>query len=97
MIDTLTQTKAALTEILALTGWSQREVSRRCDIAPATICRILSGRITKTPSADDRAAVHELLQYVHRTILCEMCNGTGIIASVGPCPLCRAQPHGEKA
>jgi transcriptional regulator with XRE-family HTH domain len=97
MIDTLMQTKAALTEILALTGWSQREVSRRCDIAPATICRILSGRITKTPSADDRAAVHELLQYVHRTILCEMCNGTGIIASVGPCPVCRAQPDGDKA
>lgn len=97
MIDTLTQTKAAITEILRLTGWSQREVARRCEIAPATICRILSGRITQTPSATDRAAVNELLQYVHRTVLCDMCNGTGIIASVGPCPVCRAQPQGEKA
>lgn len=92
MIDTLTQTKEALHEILRLTGWTQREVARRCEIAPAIICRILSGRIIRTPSAKDREKVSALLAYVHHTILCDVCNGTGIIASVGPCPACRVQP-----
>jgi transcriptional regulator with XRE-family HTH domain len=97
MIETLKQAQAALNEILFVTGWSQREVARRCNIAPATICRILSGRITQTPSAENRASINELLEHVQRTVLCDMCNGTGIIASVGPCPVCRAQPDGDKA
>jgi transcriptional regulator with XRE-family HTH domain len=89
MPETLQQTIAAFREVMQLTGWSQREISRRTGMTPSTICRILNGQITHTPCKKTRRRLGTLLAYVYRTQLCDVCNGTGIIPSVGYCPQCK--------
>ena len=89
MPETLQQPLAAFREVMQLTGWSQREISRRTGMTPSTICRILNGQITHTPCKKTRRRLGNLLAYVYRTQLCDVCNGTGIIPSVGYCPQCK--------
>ena len=89
MPETLNQTIAALREIIALTGWSQREVASRGGMNASTVCRILAGQAKNPPCRKTRRRVGALLAHVYKTQLCDTCNGTGIIPSVGPCPACR--------
>lgn len=91
MPETLQQTIAAFREVMQLTGWSQREISRRTGMTPSTICRILNGQITHTPCKKTRRRLGALLAYVYRTQLCDVCNGSGIIPSVGYCPQCKGR------
>jgi hypothetical protein len=53
------------------------------------VCRILAGQAKNPPCRKTRRRVGALLAHVYKTQLCDTCNGTGIIPSVGPCPACR--------
>jgi predicted transcriptional regulator len=97
MPETMTQTIAALREIMSLTGWTRREIARRTGMAPSTVCRILSGQAKNYLCRKTRMKIGALLTYCQKTQLCDVCNGTGIIPSVGMCPQCATVPDAQAA
>ena len=65
MIETAKQTREAIGEILALTGWTRASLCDRIPITRPTIYRILSGA-TKNPTPVSMAIIQKELTRVRK-------------------------------